>query len=424
MMSNLADINAMYKSGPSISFEESNRQFFIQQQGMSKAGDELMYTEGHQGPFPNPHSKSMGALVHDVIRANLESSAELDNLADVFQTHLARQMRTIPKQCIVGSSEEWTDVSLMKLCQWTVLPAGSDTFYGPKLQDLCEENFTQTFITFDDNVSKMLQGLPKFMAKECFRCRKLLLDAVKKYNDTPQEQRGQSSKLAKQFEGEMRAAGIVDDDLAINVFFSNWLFNVNTFKLAFWMLSWITADATLHSSILTELDSVCKSDYPAVTDLLNSCPTLNAVFDETQRLTVAALSSRVVCEDTDINGWTFRAGGLILVSYRSLHFQKPVFGENIDEFDHTRFLHKTLNRDKNFKPFGGGPTLCTGRFLARREVLIFVAMLLTDWSMVRQSKEMPELELLKPSLGTVSPKQGHEVIMRLRRRQHRSKGNQ
>ena len=414
----------MYKSGPSISFEESNRYFFTQQQGMSKAADELMYAEGHQGSYPNPHSKSVGALLHDVMRANLEAPAELDNLVNVFQTHLERQLRTIPKQCIVGSSEDWTDVSLLKLCQRIVISAGLDTFYGLKLQDLCEENFIQTFVTFDDNVGKMLQGLPPFMAREFYRCRKLLLDTVKRYHDTPQEQRGQYSNLAKQFEEELRTAGVVDNDLAINVLVTNWVFNVNAFKVAFWILSWITADATLHSSILTEIDNVRKSNYPAVTDLLNSCPTLNAAFDETQRLTMAALSSRVVTKDTDINGWTYRAGGALLVSYRTLHFQKAVFGEDINEFDHTRFLHKTLNRDKNFKPFGGGSTLCTGRFLARREVLLFVAMLLTDWSVTRQSTSMPELELFKPSLGTVSPKEGHEVIVRLRRRQHHSKVDQ
>ena len=36
----------------------------------------------------------------------------------------------------------------------------------------------------------------------------------------------------------------------------------------------------------------------------------------------------------------------------------------------------SLNRSMSYKPFAGGVTHCPGRFLAKREVLVFVATIL------------------------------------------------
>ena len=162
--------------------------------------------------------------------------------------------------------------------------------------------------------------------------------------------------------------------------------------------------------------------------LSNDCPCLNAVFDETVRLTNSAASVRNVVSDTVINGKTYRAGSKIIMPYRQLHFNEAVFGRDPESFDHERFLRtKDLSRNPSYKPFGGGTTLCSGRFIARREVLAFVAVLLNRFDVKLADLEdgagkaprqqmFPRFDRTKPGLGIMEPKGGDDFILELRHR--------
>ena len=51
------------------------------------------------------------------------------------------------------------------------------------------------------------------------------------------------------------------------------------------------------------------------------------------------------------------------------------FGPNAREVDLSRFMKdKSLERTAYYRPFGGGITLCSGRFNGKEEVLAFVAL--------------------------------------------------
>ena len=104
--------------------------------------------------------------------------------------------------------------------------------------------------------------------------------------------------------------------------------------------------------------------------------------------------------------------------YRQLHFDEAVFGPQVREFCPERFLDKDTARSPSFKPFGGGITYCSGRFIAKREVLAFVAVALHryDVRLVDPSAALPRLDDKKPTLGVIGPVKGDETTVVVRQK--------
>jgi hypothetical protein len=82
---------------------------------------------------------------------------------------------------------------------------------------------------------------------------------------------------------------------------------------------------------------------------------------------------------------------------------------------------KDLGRSPSFKPSGGGATYCSGRFLAQREALVFVTVLLSRFDVGltpdfggRVGEELEnqpflKIEQMKPCLGIMGLAKGEDV---------------
>ena len=76
-----------------------------------------------------------------------------------------------------------------------------------------------------------------------------------------------------------------------------------------------------------------------------------------------------------IGGKLLKPGYRVMSPFRQLHFNEEIFGREVESCDPDRFLLKgSLACDASFRSFGGGSTLCPGRFIARQEVFVFVAL--------------------------------------------------
>ena len=92
--------------------------------------------------------------------------------------------------------------------------------------------------------------------------------------------------------------------------------------------------------------------------------------------------------------------------YRHLHLDEKSFGVDPKTFDVGRFLNnQDLSRSPNFRPFGGGLTICSGRFIAKRQVLSFVAMVVHryDLGWADSGQGFPRMDETKPTLGIMDP---------------------
>ena len=201
------------------------------------------------------------------------------------------------------------------------------------------------------------------------------------------------------------------------------------YRLTYWILAFVTRDATLLAAIRNETAHAFRdpSTPPDYKNIYQSCPRLAAVYLEALRLTSGSASVRDVISPFAMHGKTLRPGSTIMVPVRELHYNADIFGKNVDEFDANRFFGNDLEKHKWFKPFGGGTTYCSGRFLAKRLTLVFVATLLERFSVdvvgpnEGLGKGLPrdEIDYVSPTFGTMRPEPGRELFVRLA---ERSKG--
>ena len=101
--------------------------------------------------------------------------------------------------------------------------------------------------------------------------------------------------------------------------------------------------------------------------------------------------------------------------YRQLHYADEFFPD-ATAFRPERFLeNKKLDSAPYYRPFGGGITYCSGRFLARRQVLGLAAVVLLSYDTeVMGSKRLPRLDMTKPTLGTMDSLEGDDVFLAIK----------
>ncbi|KAK3687885.1 hypothetical protein B0T22DRAFT_439466 [Podospora appendiculata] len=151
----------------------------------------------------------------------------------------------------------------------------------------------------------------------------------------------------------------------------------NTVPTAFWMVYRISRAVDVR-------DGICTIN---VGQIKTACPTLVSTFQEVFLVHGMANSVRVATEDhhLDSGRYLIKKGGLVMMPASVQHHLRGIWGEDVDKFDHRRFIHREGEPRPNpaaFRGFGGGTTLCPGRHFATAEILVWTAMLLLRFDLV------------------------------------------
>ena len=130
------------------------------------------------------------------------------------------------------------------------------------------------------------------------------------------------------------------------------------------MLAYLVSHPDLMDAVRSEMASAFDSPGCVNFHYLNdSCPQLGAIWNETLRMTASSTSVRYLIADTVIGGKTLRKNNRVMIPSRQLHFNEEVFGRDAHQFDPDRFIrNKALLKGSSWRPFGGGTTICPGRF--------------------------------------------------------------
>lgn len=193
---------------------------------------------------------------------------------------------------------------------------------------------------------------------------------------------------------------------------SSYRANVKPFKVCFWRLSNMIYDPDLLQAIRKEVAPSFSKDGKIDMQSLPGCPLLDAALNETLRVTSVNSSARKIEEPVVVGGKTLQTDRKIMMPYRQLHIDENIFGSDEISFNADRFFkNKDLSRSPSFKPFGGGSTYCSGRFIAKREVVAFVALAvhLYDLQLEDPNKAFPKMNETKPTLGIMDPVQGDNI---------------
>lgn len=203
--------------------------------------------------------------------------------------------------------------------------------------------------------------------------------------------------------------------------------NTNTRKTAFWVLAYLlhhpqTLAAYREETAPAFRDSVLID--PALIQNPTRCPQVDAIWNETLRMSGWAASVRLITKDTVIGGKTMCKGNRVMVPHRLMHFDETIFGLSPNVFRPERWLEheikeNNLARSPSWRPFGGGKTMCSGRFLARFSVTTFVATLLHRFDVeLVGNPHFPRVDEGRPVLGTMSIRDGDDFEVKLTPRPH------
>ena len=396
----------------------------------------------NNGAFPNPSGKHFTSLSHDIHTRQLYPGEKLDIIGNGFVDHfknslvLERLVSEYPyaKQNYSGS----TATSLLRMCSEILIDAAQNVYFGPLLSQI-DPGLVRTFIDFDDRSWQLLFQVPYLLSTEMHALKDNVVNAFVAYFNIPSHERQGGAWSIEVLEGEMRQLGLTNREIATMIMILYWgsaypqthtlyqaktlanphphRINTNTPKGAFWMLAYILHNPTLIPLIRTEIAPAFNSNTIDLHYLTSSCPQLKSIWLETLRLSSASASVRFITQDTFIDGKLLRRGNRLMIPYRQLHFNESVFGDDVNSFDPMRFANKEhLTRSASWRPFGGGQTLCPGRFVAQQTILSFVAMILHNFDFdLAFPQEFPRADEGRPVLGIMGSLD--DVAIRISRRE-------
>jgi cytochrome P450 len=124
----------------------------------------------------------------------------------------------------------------------------------------------------------------------------------------------------------------------------------------------------------------CVPDLDALTiEQLGQLDFLDGCVHESMRLKpVAPFISAEALENTTVGDVAIDKGTIVVCLMRDASPDNAHF-ENAAQFDPGRWLHDSVNR-KAAMPFGAGPRICPGRYLALLEIKVAMAMLLSRFN--------------------------------------------
>lgn len=119
-----------------------------------------------------------------------------------------------------------------------------------------------------------------------------------------------------------------------------------------------------------------------------------------------------------------KKGNILLIPGVVQHQDRSVWGDNVNEFYHKRFVEGTGGRKGSrrlnpvaFRGFGGGSTLCPGRHFAATEIMAFAALFILRFESrpaTGAGWSAPSVEKTNLATSIHQPDQDLEIVVRLR----------
>lgn len=404
------DIATIYKHSDTLPFDGFVKDMYISFD---------MSPEGLAKMFTNSTTKIHAHLDTGIRKEQLHAGTHLDDLLRIYIKHIKRQGKweNIPSGCKEQSIHGKKVVKLRKWCEGVLNLATVEAFFGTVLLEL-EPRLLENFHQFDANSWKLLYKYPRPFAKTMFQALDKNTEAFTRYFQLPMEKR-QPCHYIRTLEAKQRKANMSDRDIGIAGYTFFWATNANHHKICFWLLAYIISDRTLVQKIREEVAPAMSDGNLDVQYLFERCPILNACLNETLRLCTNSSSARNVDVATVIGTNVLSPPAKILIPYRELHYDESYFGPDVTAFNPSRFLeNKDLAKSPYFKPFGGGVSYCSGRFLAKREVSALIAVILSayDVELENERNGIPEMDRTKPTLGVMDSIKGEDLLLNIRER--------
>ncbi|KAI8942781.1 hypothetical protein NX059_000825 [Plenodomus lindquistii] len=420
VITSAADVSTLYRKTDTLTFDAYITDTMSNMGATPEATRRMWQSPQSNSPslFANPKDEPLAHLSFSIFKHQLHPGKPMEQLETVLLQRIDESMswkelgRTT--KAIVTRGDAWT-VSLLEWTTSVMLRSATDAFFGVALLNI-DPNMLEDYAYFDKHSWKLIYKIPPPWSSGMRRARDRVRATFSSYFSLPIEERSDACWMVKALEMEMRARGIGPMDIGAYLMSIYWVINGNAWKLAFWMLVHILN----HEAILTEVRKEARQctamsdDVSVVVKHLDTSPVILSVWHEALRFCTSAITIRDVSQDTEIGNTILKAGARVIVPYKQMLRDTSVFGHDAGSFRSSRFLrNKDLLKSPSFRPFGGGTTYCPGRFLAKKEVLLFVALVLVRFDVRKGGghTQLPKLEEKRPCLGVMSPQDGDDLLV-------------
>ncbi|XP_054847784.1 7-alpha-hydroxycholest-4-en-3-one 12-alpha-hydroxylase-like [Eublepharis macularius] len=301
----------------------------------------------------------------------------------------------------------------------------------------CGEWF-EDFQKFDKYFPQMTIGIMDPLSKkEMERLRNFFWDvlSVEKLS-----QKDNISKWVAEIDRQMCETGMKEKMRTQFMFPLFWASQANVGPAIFWVFVHLLKHPEAMKAVKEEVDRILKETDQEVkpgSPLINvsletiKTPVLDSAIQETLRLNVSPFLFRSIMEDMDLamadgREYSLRKGDqLILSPFVGLHMDPEIYPDP-QNFKYDRFLNPDGTKKEFYKngeklkypimPWGGGPSMCPGRFFAVNEMKIFVMLMVMyfDMELVNREEKIPPVVASRCGIGTSHP--SHDIQFRYRQR--------
>ena len=401
VISNPEDIKALLRNTKTLSWAHNLREVIQSAGGMTDGAAQILIENDlfvTMNSFYRSHLVDSGPLRE----ASHRIYAELDTLIPKPPPSLARR-HTVPL-------EAWT--------RQIIFTAATNAIYGHALLQR-HPTLLLDFLAFDEGFYLLLAKVPHW---KVFKARRAWNRMVEAFCDHMRSsEQAEMLPMVKQRLETLTNAGVPFVDAVRDAVGFFWAYvtyieisrgvsltmiccrtHANTLPVTTSLLRNILENPEVLGSVVAEINAVMPAgcDAPDITDISDSnlCPTLHAAVAETLRLTSAPMQTRTVVAPTPIGGYLLQPNSRVLLPSAHLQRAEAFWGSNTDRFDISRWSmtdgrrETTMFQQGVYRPFGSASTYCPGRLLARREMLGFIALILTRYRNLHVSGDQLTLD--------------------------------
>ena len=176
-----------------------------------------------------------------------------------------------------------------------------------------------------------------------------------------------------------------------------------------WSLYWVHRYPEIKAKLQAEIASLGADPDPME---LAKLPYLDAVCKETLRIYPVAMLTfpRTVLEPTELMGYKLEVGQTLMGCIHLIHQREDIYPEP-HKFKPERFLEREFSAYEFF-PFGGGKRRCIGEALAKLELKLALATIISHYELELES-DSPEVPARRGV--TLAPKTGVQMIFKGKR---------
>ncbi|KAK4646408.1 hypothetical protein QC761_210190 [Podospora bellae-mahoneyi] len=380
-------------------------------------------------PMKDKHFEHLNRQLHTT---QLSPSSQNNNLPSLDQTILSwlQNYLTIPNLQEYSLVQHDLEVNFYEFVNTVFIRAGENAFFGPALARN-HPDVAHDFRIYDELHWRDLYLFPPFLAPELTAIKEKLTAQFKKYLALPKQERDKQnpSWFTPNFELALDKLEVGEQDKAVFFLMLYLATNTNTPKLLFWCLAHLlSSPATCLDKIRAEISPAFTGDEltdPSYLLTPGNCPTFEFFYLEVLRFRSHSVSARVVTADTVLpapGSFLLRKGAKVLIPYRVFHFDETIFGKDAKFFKPERWESLPASARGVVRAFGGGKSICPGRYLAEREVKKAVALMMRrfDFEVLAEGgpdKWMPKGDDSRPGVGMMGIEKGGDFKVRVRKRE-------